>query len=124
MRNNVNTNYGNRLEMLKNLDPDLLPAIAGQALSSPTPRGLQGVGAGSVAAYGSLVDPTLLAGLPLQSPRLVGETALKAGQLSRALKPLQSPTALQLARASRVAGELERASPSEKQRELLRLLSK
>ena len=28
MRNNVNTNYGNRLEMLKDLDPDLLPTIS------------------------------------------------------------------------------------------------
>tara|TARA_B100001250_G_scaffold113598_1_gene96023 strand:- start:213 stop:1754 length:1542 start_codon:yes stop_codon:yes gene_type:complete len=127
MRNNVNTNYGNRLEMLKNLDPDLLPAISGQALSSKTPRGLQGItftGQMGAGAFGYADPLTLALTMPLQSPRLVGEAALKTGQASRALKPLQSPTALQLARASRVAGELERASPSEKQRELLRLLSK
>ena len=124
MRNNVNTNYGNRLEMLKNLDPNLVTEISGQALSNIAPRGLQGLSAGTVGAYGAYANPSLLTGLPLQSPRLVGATALKAGQLSRALKPLQSPTALQAARASRVAGELERASQSEKQRELLRLLSK
>ena len=86
MRNNVNTNYGNRLEMLKDLDPDLLPQLAGQALSSKTPRGLQGLTAGSVAAYGiptalsGLISPAALAGIPLQSPRLMGEVALKAGQ--------------------------------------------
>lgn len=88
MRNNVNTNYGNRLEILKNLDPDLLPSLAGQALNTLTPRGLQSVGAGSVAAYGSLVDPRLLAGLPLQSPRLMGELALKAGQANRQIGPI------------------------------------
>ena len=124
MRNNVNTNYGNRLEMLKNLDPDLITEISGQALSNIAPRGLQGLSAGTVGAYGAYANPSLLAGLPLQSPRLVGETALKAGQLSRALKPLQSPTALQATRASRVAGELERASSTNKQEELLRLLLK
>ncbi len=89
MRNNVNTNYGNRLDMLKNLDPDLLPQLAGQALSSKTPRGLQGLSAGSVAAYGiptalsGLISPAALAGIPLQSPRLMGEIALKAGQAQR-----------------------------------------
>jgi hypothetical protein len=41
LRNNVNTNYGNRLEMLKNLDPDLVTEIAGQSLSNVAPRGLQ-----------------------------------------------------------------------------------
>tara|TARA_R100001530_G_C4316845_1_gene154613 strand:- start:55 stop:1626 length:1572 start_codon:yes stop_codon:yes gene_type:complete len=87
MRNNVNTNYGNRLEILKNLDPDLLPSLAGQALNTWTPRGLQSIGAGSVAAYGGLYDPRLLAGLPLQSPRLMGEFGLKAGQASRLANP-------------------------------------
>ena len=124
MRNNVNTNYGNRLEMLKNLDPDLITEISGQALSNIAPRGLASLSAGTVGAYGAYANPSLLAGLPLQSPRLVGEAALKAGQASRKLKPLQSPTALQLARASRVAGELERASSTNKQEELLRLLLK
>jgi hypothetical protein len=124
MRNNVNTNYGNRLEMLKNLDPNLVTEISGQALSNIAPRGIQGASAGTIGAVAPFTNPMALAALPLQSPRLVGEAALKAGQASRKLKPLQSQTALQLARASRVAGELERASPSEKQKELLRLLSK
>ena len=124
MRNNVNTNYGNRLEKLKSLDPDLLPAIAGQALSSPMPRGLQQIGAGGVAAYGAFADPMLLTALPLQSPRLVGEAALKAGQASRKLKPLQNPL-LQTARGSRLAGEIVRQDPyqNNKTKELLRLLS-
>jgi len=124
MRNNVNTNYGNRLEMLKNLDPDLVTEISGQALNNILPRGLQGASAGTIGAVAPFTNPAALFALPLQSPRLVGEAALKAGQASRKLKPLQSPTALQLARASRVAGELERASSENKQEELLRLLLK
>lgn len=63
----------------------MLPDLAGQALSEVAPRGLQrGVGAGA-AAYGAFVDPMILAGLPLQSPYLIGETALKAGQAQRIL---------------------------------------
>ncbi len=75
----------NKNLLLNKLDPELLPDLAGQALSEIAPRGLQrGVGAGA-AAYGAFVDPMILAGLPLQSPRLIGETALKAGQAQRVL---------------------------------------
>jgi len=85
MRNNVNTSYGNRLELVNKLDPELLPDLAGQALREYTPRGLQRAIGGGAAAYAALLDPTILFGLPLQSPRLVGETALKTGQLQRLL---------------------------------------
>ena len=104
MRNNVNTNYGNRLEMLKNLDPDLLPQLAGQALSNISPRGLQGVSAGSAAAYGlpaaaaGIINPLALLGLPLQSPRLMGEVALKAGQTGRIINKFPVGDALRIAR--------------------------
>jgi len=66
----------------------------------------------------------LLTALPLQSPRLVGEAALKAGQASRKLKPLQNPL-LQTARGSRLVGEIVRQDPyqNNKTKELLRLLS-
>jgi len=114
MRNNVNTNYGNRLEMLKTLDPSLLPVLAGQALNTVTPRGLQGLGAGSVAAYGGLVDPTLLAALPLQSPRLMGELALKSGQASRMLGG-----APQVAQTARVVGLLEEQIEEDARQSLL-----
>ena len=84
MRNNVNTNFGQRLDYVKVLegvtDKNIMSKLAGQSLSSWTPRGIQGLGAGSVAAYGAFVDPTLLAGLAFQSPRLMGEAAYKLGQ--------------------------------------------
>lgn len=83
MRNNVNTNYGNRLDLAKQLESsggkELIPAIAGQAMSSATPRGLQGLAATGSAIAG-LSNPAFLASLPFQSPRLVGEAAYKLGQ--------------------------------------------
>lgn len=83
MRNNVNTNYGNRLDLAKQLESsggkELIPAIAGQAMSSATPRGLQGLAATGSAIYG-FSNPAFLASLPFQSPRLVGEAAYKLGQ--------------------------------------------
>lgn len=83
MRNNVNTNYGNRLDLAKQLESsggkELIPAIAGQAMSSATPRGLQGLAATGSAIAG-LSNPAFLASLPFQSPRLMGEAAYKLGQ--------------------------------------------
>lgn len=116
MRNNVNTNYGNRMEMLRNLDPDLLPSLAGQALSSATPRGLQGMtftGQMGAGAFGYADPLTLAATLPAQSPRLMGELYEKLGRASRFAKPItdlaSSPALLPTARTTRVLGEIERA---------------
>ena len=85
MRNNVNTNYGNRLNLAGDLETkggkELLPAIAGQALSSATPRGLQGLTAAASGLYG-LSNPWALASLPLQSPRLIGAASYGLGRLS------------------------------------------
>jgi len=87
MRNNVNTNYGNRQALARQLEQmggkDLMPALAGQALNSPTPRGLQALGATGtgVAAF---FNPSVLPLLAAQSPRLVGEAALAAGKVARA----------------------------------------
>ena len=122
MRNNVNTGYGNRLEMLKKLDPDLVTEIGGQALSNIAPRGLQGLSAGTVAAVAPFTNPSALAALPLQSPRLIGETAFKIGQLSKSLQPFKNSTTLQTARSARVIGEIEGATEVDKQAELLKLL--
>ena len=87
MRNNVNTNYGNRQALARQLEQmggkDLMPALAGQALNSPTPRGLQALGATGtgVAAF---FNPSVLPLLAAQSPRLVGEAALAAGRVAGA----------------------------------------
>jgi hypothetical protein len=88
-RNNVSTNYGNRLDLAKALEEmggnQIMPSLAGQSLSSWTPRGLGGVMAGGT-GVASVYNPALIPLLAAQSPRAVGETSYKAGQLARALK--------------------------------------
>jgi hypothetical protein len=97
MRNNVNTNYGNRLDLAKSLEQqggnEILPALAGQSLSSWTPRGLGGAVAGGLGLGGYAVGGAPLA-IPMlagQSPRLMGETALILGQTGRKLSGLANP---------------------------------
>jgi len=90
LRNNANTNYGRRVELGEILAqqgaPNLFPALAGQAMSSWSPRGLSGALSGAGALYN--VVPNIMSGLTptgvLQmastSPRLVGETAYAMGR--------------------------------------------
>ncbi len=87
-RNNVNTNYGNRLNLAQQLEQqggqEIMPALAGQSLSSWTPRGLGGlIASGTGGAAIALQNPALVAALAMQSPRLMGEAALKTGQGAR-----------------------------------------
>lgn len=95
MRNNVQTNYGNRLNLAKQLEQaggqPIMPALAGQALSEWTPRGLQRATALPTAGGAYLMGEPMLAGASVaaSSPRLVGEAALKAGQLARGLRGVQ-----------------------------------
>lgn len=88
MRNNANTNYGNRLNLAKQLEQqggnEIMPALAGQSLNSLTPRGLGGAvagvtGVGGIAAWNPLAIPALA----LQSPRLMGELAYGTGSAAR-----------------------------------------
>jgi hypothetical protein len=86
MRNNVSTNYGNRLDLAGKLEAgggqEIMPALAGQSLNSFTPRGLQGVAATGLGGFG-LANPATLAALPLTSPRLMGEAAYGLGKMTR-----------------------------------------
>lgn len=97
-RNNASTNYGNRIDLAKELEQaggqEFMPALAGQALNAWTPRGLGGAVAGGLGLGGYAVGGPGLA-IPMlaaQSPRLMGEAAYATGKLSAlAAKPL-SPT--------------------------------
>lgn len=86
MRNNVQTNYGNRLNLASALEDqggvELMPSLSGQALNSWTPRSLAGQGGGIAAGLMSLTNPSMLAALPFQSPRVVGSLAYGAGRLA------------------------------------------
>lgn len=90
MRNNVQTNYGNRLSLANTLEQeggvDLLPSLAGQALNSWTPRSLSGqIGSGAT-AVGAMMsgNPLMLTAIPFQSPRAVGTAAYGLGRLTGA----------------------------------------
>lgn len=91
-RNNANTNYGNRLDLARTLEAqggrDLLTPLAGQALSTITPRGLGGATAAGLGLGGYALGGPMLAApmLALQSPRLMGEAALAAGKTARGVK--------------------------------------
>lgn len=89
MRNNVQTNYGQRLNLARQLEEgggrELMPALAGQALSELTPRGLSRLGspAGALGAFSLGGLPPALAALAASSPRVVGEAAYAGGLLGR-----------------------------------------
>jgi len=97
MRNNVNTNYGQRLELAKQLEAmggnEMMPALAGQALNEFTPRGLQRATAAPEAflAYGAGGPALAVADLAASSPRVVGEVAYKYGQMLDALNKAKQP---------------------------------
>ncbi len=86
-RNNVNTNYGNRLDLARMLEDQggvsLLPSIAGQAMNSWTARGLAGqaenIGTGLLAAAH---NPAFAAALPFQSPKAMGASLYGLGRVA------------------------------------------
>jgi hypothetical protein len=82
-RNNVNTNYGQRLNLAKELEAQggvpFINALSGQALQSSMPRGLAQLG-GIGALGGALSNPAYLAALPFQSPKLMGLAAYGLGR--------------------------------------------
>lgn len=89
MRNNVQTSYGNRLELAKQLvdqgGKDVMPALAGQALSPWLSRGLAGKAANiaTVGVGAATHNPMAAALLAAQSPKLMGAAAYGMGNLSR-----------------------------------------
>jgi hypothetical protein len=103
-RNNANTSYSYRKELANELKTkggvDLMPALAGQSLSSWTPRGLVGQGA-DVGALASILyglgtgnedfAATAAGAVPLAaltSPKLMGLAAHGAGKFAqRAMSP-------------------------------------
>lgn len=99
-RNNVNTNYGARANTAKQLAdagaPNLMPALAGQALNSWMPRGLLNPLLAGGSALGAYLNPAFLATVPAFSPRLVGEATRGAGALARGLDAIPKPTKAQL----------------------------
>jgi hypothetical protein len=97
LRNNVNTNFGQRAQLAQQIaqaNPNFIPAIAGQTMSSIEPRGLNRLLVGGE-LLGAFHNPMSLAALPLSSPRLVGEGAYAAGRLSNFVPPTMTFNTLQ-----------------------------
>lgn len=111
MRNNVNTSYGYRTDLARTLEQagghDLMPSLAGQALSEAMPRGLQKVasGAGGVGLAMTGNIPAALGLGVVSSPRVMGEVFYGAGKASNALSPAVKNALLQqLYRGAPIAG--------------------
>ena len=111
MRNNVNTNYGNRLELAKQLESaggtEFMPALAGQSLNTITPRGLGGAVAGGFGLGGYAVGglPVAAAVLAAQSPRLMGEAAYYTGKAAKGVS-MQADQINKLAQIMKVNPEM------------------
>jgi hypothetical protein len=85
-RNNVQTNYGQRIKLAEELakkgGQDIMPALSGQALNEWFPRGMIGKGeelAGLVAAF---THPQALLAAPLASPKIMGATTYGLGKVA------------------------------------------
>ena len=105
-RNNANTNYGNRLSLAQQLEMEggrpFISALSGQALSSPTARGLAGgVETGSFVA--GFTNPAFLASIPFQTPRVVGEGLYLGGRGARKLSDFADVTGLNPRNANALA---------------------
>lgn len=87
LRNNVNTNFSNRGELLNKLETkgrnELRSSLAGQTLNSWMPRGLANVGLTGIGSYAVGGVPLAALILMLQSPRLMGEVAHGIGVLAK-----------------------------------------
>ena len=136
MRNNVNTNYGQRAKLVDELakfEPELKPSLAGQALNSWMPRGLARITPASVATTGAATfNPSVLAMLPATSPKLAGYGAYAAGAATRPVDALVAAMTKAKAPPDRIArvvilsqalGRLtDQAEPQERRAEIARAL--
>jgi hypothetical protein len=113
-RNNVTTNYGQRVTLADQLAEqgglELMPALAGQAMGSWTPRNLAGQGGAVGTVVAGLSNPSTLFALPFMSPRLVGEAAYGAGSAARNvgnyLAPVTNALGPTIANAQRLAARV------------------
>jgi hypothetical protein len=79
--------------------------LAGQALSSPTARGL--AGAGELATIlGSFYNPVALGAIPFQTPKIVGMSLYKAGQAGAKLGDIGSQVGINPTRANTLSSIL------------------
>ncbi|MFA5166782.1 MAG: hypothetical protein WC449_05855, partial [Candidatus Paceibacterota bacterium] len=109
-RNNANTNYGSRTKQAEELNAfsesgNLMEKLSGQTLNAIKPRGLGGIVAGGLGGYGiAAANPAVIPLMAMQSPRIMGETAMKLGQMARYAKKgskIANPKLINLAHTQR-----------------------
>ena len=136
MRNNVQTNYGQRIALARQLEAaggrEMMPALAGQAMSEFAPRGLQRASTipSGFLAYGAGGIPAAAGMAAVSSPRLMGETLYGAGVFGRGVSNVTArlpqanyPAALNLGyQAGMLGGDISFAE-DRKRRERAGLLS-
>jgi len=85
MRDNVQTNYGQRVKLGQVLEDvsgePIMSSLAGQSLQDAMPRGIARAGAPVLGAGAMAGMPAAAAQLALSSPRLMGGAAYRAGQV-------------------------------------------
>jgi hypothetical protein len=100
-RNNVITNYGQRTALAEQLaaqgGTELMPALAGQAMTAKLPRNLAAQGGAIGAGLAAFSNPAVLAAMPFMSPRLVGEAAYGSGAAARGARNIAAPVTNALA---------------------------
>jgi hypothetical protein len=91
MRDNVNTNFGMRTRVGRQLEEQggnlMMPGLAGQSLQSLAPRGIQGATAIGQTGLAGMVGgvPAALMSALASSPRIAGEGAFITGMGARGL---------------------------------------
>jgi hypothetical protein len=117
-RNNVSTNYGQRLTLAQQLEQEggkpFINALSGQAMSSPTARGLAGT-VENASTLAGLVNPAFWAAIPFQTPRLVGEALYAGGKGARAISKLSQKTGIGQKKANAIADLLQNINKSQEE---------
>lgn len=121
LRDDVSSSFGHRKQLAEQLiehgAEDLMPSLAGQALSSKLPRGLAGQletygGLGYVLTHPAALGTALMAA-PLASPRVVGEAAYAYGKGKGALKRAGAKVPFTKEQARRAAMLLQQTNQGE-----------
>lgn len=122
-RNNVNTNFGRRIDLLNALNPEanynFLDVATAQALRQDQPTGAARIGQSGSQSLGVLsvgsgvVEPSsgifATLGQSMLTPQNVGRAAYRTGQAAQLLRPVSTPTALALPQATNLGILAERS---------------
>lgn len=118
LRDDVSTSFGHRKQLaqqlIENGAEDLMPALAGQALSSWRPRGMLGNLETAGGAYYALTHPgalgTAAIAAPFVMPRTVGEMAYAYGKGKGAVKKLGKKSPVTKSQAKKLGLLLQQAN--------------